>query len=184
MAVWQMAEYSSAPPQTNCISASYSTAYQHDPLVSKIYCSPELVIRLLLMQISSHVFLNKVKHHALVMDLIDCSIRRSKRPRQQYSNPSSSWTMTSDGTVTPHPSGSSLVTTVWLKKFNDDDCEDDENQDSPDEEEDPTTAMPRSRNTLRFACHFHKRAPSRYCAAGCRYKTCDHPGWEDIDDVR
>lgn len=92
--------------------------------------------------------------------------------------------MASDSTFTLRPSGSKLDFTVSLRKFNDDGREDDEDQNSPDGDGDPTTAMPRSLVILRFACHFHKRATSRYCAAGCRYKTCEHAGWENIAGVK
>jgi hypothetical protein len=180
-----MAECSSGLLQNGYISVSCSTACPHAPLASTIYCSPELVVRILLMQISSHVFLNKFRLHAQVVELIECCTRFSKRLWHQYTNnSSSSSTMASDDTFTPPPLSSSLVTSVCLKNFNDDACEDDEDQDSRDDGENPTTAMPRSLNTLRFACHFHKRAPSRYCAAGCRYNTCENPGWENIAGVK
>jgi hypothetical protein len=184
MAAYQIAECSSGLLQNGCISASYSTACSHAPLASAVYRSPELVVRILLMQISSHVFLNKFRLHAWVVELVECCARFSKRLWHQYTNnSSSSSTIASEDTFTPHPLGSNLVTTVWLKKFNDDGCEDDEDQDLPDDGENPTPAMPRSLSTLRFACHFHKRAPSRYCAAGCRYKACENPGWENIAGV-
>jgi hypothetical protein len=75
------------------------------------------------------------------------------------------------------------LTSLWLKN-NDEGCEDQQDQESPDGDEDPTTAMPRSLDTLRFACHFHKRASSRYCVVGCRYKTCEYPGRENIAGVK
>jgi len=185
MAVHQMAGYSSDLLQNDCSSTSYSAAYPYSPLGSTTYCSPELVIRLLRMQISSYFFLNQFKHHTRVVKPTECCIRRSEKLQHQYNNNSScSSTMASDVTFTPRPVGSSLVTTVWLKKFNNDGCKDGKDQDSPDDDEDPTTAMPGSLNTLRFACHFHKRAPSRYCAAGCRYTTCEDPGWENIFGVK
>jgi hypothetical protein len=185
MAVYPTAECISGLLQNSCIMASCNTAYPHAILASKIRCSPELIILLLQFQIWSHGFLKELKHRARVVELIERCIRRSKKVRQQHThNSSSSSTMASDSTFTLRPSGSKLDFAVSLRKFNDDGREDDKDQDSPDGDGDPPTAMPRSLVTLRFACHFHKRAPSRYCAAGCGYKTCEHSGWENIAGVK
>jgi hypothetical protein len=167
------------------MQASCNTAYPHTILASTIDSSPELVISLLQIQIWSHVFLREFTHRARVAGLIEDCIRCSQKWRQQHPHISSySSTMASDSTFTPCPLVSSFDSTERLKKFNDDGREDDQDQDSPDGDKDPTTATPRSRSTLRFACHFHKYSPSRYCAAGCRNKTCEHPGWENIAGVK
>jgi hypothetical protein len=185
MAVYQTAECSSGLLQNGCILGSCNAAYPHAVVASTIRCSPKLVIRLLQFQIWSHGFLKELEHRARVVGLIERFLRCSEKVRQQHThNSSSSSTTAGDCTLKLCPLGSNLDFTVSLRKFNDDGREDDEDQDSPDGDEDPTTAMPRSRDTLRFACHFHKRAPSRYCAAGCRYKTCEHSGWENIAGVK
>jgi hypothetical protein len=185
MAVYPTAECSSGLLQNGCILAFCNTAHPHAILDSTIRCSPELVIRLLQFQIWSHGFLKELKHRARVVELIERWRRRSKKVRQQHTQSSSSSSaMASDSTFMLRPSGSKLDFTVSLKDINDDGREDDKDQNSPDGDGDPTTAMPRSLVPLRFACHFHKRTPSRYCALGCRYKTCEHPGWENIAGVK
>jgi hypothetical protein len=176
-----MAECSSGLPQNGCMQASCNTAYPHAILASPIDSSPELVIRLLKFQIWSHDFLREFKHHVGVAGLIERCIRCSQKWTH---NSSYSSTMASDSTFMPCPLVSSFDSTERLKKFNDDGREDDQDQDSPDGDKDPITATPRSLSTLRFACHFHKYSPSMYCAAGCRNKTCEHPGWENIAGVK
>lgn len=185
MVVYPTAECSSGLLQNACILASCNTAYPHALLASTIRYFLELVILLLQFQIWSHGFLKELKHRAQVVGLIEPCTRRSEKVQQQHThNSSSSSTMASDSTFTLRPSGSKLDFTVSSRKFNHDGRKDGEDQDSPDGDGDPTTAMPRSLVILRFACHFHKRARSRYCAAGCRYKTCEHAGWENIAGVK
>jgi hypothetical protein len=167
------------------MQAYCNTAYPHAILASTIDSSPELVVRLLQFQIWSYVFLREFKYHARVAGLTERCIRCSQKWRQQHTHNSSySSTMASDSKFTSRPLVSSFDSTVRLKKFNDDGREDDQDQNSPDGDKDPTTATPRPLDTLRFACHFHKYSPSRYCAAGCRNKTCEHPGWENIAGVK
>jgi hypothetical protein len=181
MAGYQTAECSSGFLQNGCILASCNTAYPYATLALTVDGSPELLFHLLQLQISSYVFLKEFKHLARVVGLMERCIKPSKKVRQQHNHNLSS--SSSESTFTILPLGSSLDVAVSLKN-NDDGGEDDQNQDSPDGNKNPATAMPRSLDTLRFACHFHKRASSRYCAAGCRYKTCEHAGWENIAGVK
>jgi hypothetical protein len=191
MALDQTAGRSSGPLQNGYSLASYNAAYLYVTLASTIdeNNSPGRVIKLLNFQIWFHAVQMKFMHCAQVVGLIEFYIKHleklQQRQQQQHThNSSSSPAMASDSTFAPQSLSNGVDSTVWLKKFNDHDREDDQDQDSPEGDEDPTTAMPRSLVTLRFACHFHKHTPSRYCAAGCGYKTCEHPGWENIAGVK
>ena len=154
-------------------------------------CPPGVVLRLFQMQIANYLLLwacNSPNAKASQLDgefLSILTIQVQHRIRSGHS--SGPENMAIGGSSPAQCMGSNLPTIICPDKIHGGHRgDDDEDQQSPNEKGAPNKIGARSLKILRFACHFHKRSPSRYCSTACdgRYKKCEGPGWENLASIK
>lgn len=156
----------------------------------RLGCALGVVLQVLQMQISSYLLLwacNFPHAKACQLDgeyLSILTIQVQQRTRSGHS--SCPENMATGGKSPTLLMGSKLPTIICLDKIHAGDSDGDEDQQSPNEKGAPNKTRTRSLKISRFACHFHKRSPSRYCSAACdgRYKKCEGPGWENLASIK